>query len=152
MGVYSALWPLMPSCVNTLRPRQHGHHFQDDFFKCIFVKESVWISIKFSLNIVPDGPIDNIPSLVQIMAWCRLGDKPLSEPMMVLLLTHICVTRPQWVKAPGHQYPQCWPNIHCNGAFADKNIFGTFIMIDIRKYYQTYKKKSPSCLRVKIFK
>ena len=31
------------------------------------------------------------------MAWCRSGDKPLSEPMMVNLLTHICVTRPQWV-------------------------------------------------------
>ena len=32
------------------------------------------------------------------MAWRRPGDKPLSEPMMVSLLTHICVTRPQWVK------------------------------------------------------
>ena len=32
------------------------------------------------------------------MAWRRTGDKPLSEPMMVSLLTHICVTRPQWVK------------------------------------------------------
>ena len=31
------------------------------------------------------------------MAWRRSGDKPLSEPMMVNLLTHICVTRPQWV-------------------------------------------------------
>ena len=31
------------------------------------------------------------------MAWRRPGDKPLSEPMMVSLLTHICVARPQWV-------------------------------------------------------
>ena len=31
------------------------------------------------------------------MAWRRSGDKPLSEPMMVRLLTHICITRPQWV-------------------------------------------------------
>ena len=31
------------------------------------------------------------------MAWCRPGDKPLSEPMMVRLPTHISVTRPQWV-------------------------------------------------------
>ena len=31
------------------------------------------------------------------MACRRPGDKPLSEPMMVSLLTHICVTRPQWV-------------------------------------------------------
>ena len=45
------------------------------------------------------------------MAWRRPGDKPLSEPMMVRLPTHICVTRPQWVKYPwwnnstSHQYP-----------------------------------------------
>ena len=26
------------------------------------------------------------------MAWRRPGDKPLSEPMMIILLTHICVT------------------------------------------------------------
>ena len=31
------------------------------------------------------------------MAWRRPGDKPLSEPMMVSVLTHICVTRSQWV-------------------------------------------------------
>ena len=90
---------------NTLRPRQHGHHFPDEILKCIFVNENAWISIKFSLNIVPDGPIDNILTLVQIMAWRRLGDKPLSEPMMVLLLTHIWVTRPQWVKAMAVRFP-----------------------------------------------
>ena len=33
------------------------------------------------------------------MAWRRPGDKPLSESMMVSLLTHICVTRPQWVNS-----------------------------------------------------
>ena len=49
------------------------------------------------LKFVPKGPINNIPALVQIMAWRRPGDKPLSEPMMVRLPTHICVTRPQWV-------------------------------------------------------
>ena len=31
------------------------------------------------------------------MAWRRPDVKPLSEPVMVSLLTHICVTRPQWV-------------------------------------------------------
>ena len=42
--------------------------------------------------------INNIPALVQIMAWCRPGDKPLSEPMVVSLLMHKCATRLQWVK------------------------------------------------------
>ena len=32
------------------------------------------------------------------MAWRRPGDKPFSEPMMVRLSTHICVTRHQWVE------------------------------------------------------
>ena len=67
-------------------------------FKWIFLNENVWISIEVSLKFVPQGPINNIPALAQIMAWRRPGDKPLSDPIMVNLLTHICVTRPQWVK------------------------------------------------------
>ena len=84
--------------LNSLRPRRNRHHFADDIFKRIFFNENVWISIKISLKFVPKGPINNIPALVQIMAWRRSGDKPLSEPMMVSLTTHIYVTRPQWVK------------------------------------------------------
>ena len=64
----------------------------------LVLNENVWIPIKNSLKFVPKGPINNIPTLVQIMAWCWPGDKPLSEPMMIILLTHICVTRLQWVK------------------------------------------------------
>ena len=41
---------------------------------------------------VPNNPINNIPALGQIMAWCRSGDRPLSEPMMIKLLTHLCFT------------------------------------------------------------
>ena len=82
---------------NTLRPRQNGRHFADDIFKCILLIENVWIPIKISLKFVPKGPINNILALVQIIAWRRPGDNPLSEPMMVRLPTHIRVTRPQWV-------------------------------------------------------
>ena len=31
---------------------------------------------------VPKGPIENDSVLVWVMAWCRTGDKPLSEPML----------------------------------------------------------------------
>ena len=82
---------------NTLSPRQNGRHFPDDIFKWIFLNENVRISINMSLKFVLSGPISNIPTLVQVIAWRRPGDKPLSEPMMVRLPTHICVTRPQWV-------------------------------------------------------
>ena len=88
----------LPQWVNTLRPRQNGRHFAEDTFNRVFVNENVRISIEFSLMFVPKGPINNIQALVQIMAWRRPGAKPLSEPVMVSLLTHICVTRPQWFK------------------------------------------------------
>ena len=84
---------------NTLRLIQNGRHFADNIFKCIFFNENVWISIKISLKFLPKGPINKIPTLFQIMAWRRPGDKPLSEAILVSLLTHKCVTRPQWVKA-----------------------------------------------------
>ena len=80
--------------INKLRPRQDGRHFPDDTFKRISLNENVWISIEISLKFVRKGSINNIPALVLIMAWRRPGDKPLSEAMMVSLLTHICVTRP----------------------------------------------------------
>ena len=89
------------SWINTLRPRQDGRYFPDDIFKWIFSNENVWISINISVKFVPKGPVDNIPALGQIMAWRRPGDKPLSQPMMVSLPTHICVTRPQWVNSVG---------------------------------------------------
>ena len=83
--------------LNTLRPKLNGRHFADDIFKRIFLNENILVPIKISLKFVPKGPINNIPALVQVMAWRRPGDKPLSEPMMVNSTTHICVTRPQWV-------------------------------------------------------
>ena len=97
---------------NTLRPRQNGRRFAADTFKRIFLNENFRISIKISLKFVPKGPINNIPALVQIMAWRRSGGKPLSEPMMVSLLTHICVTRPQWVNASQH---------HINGLMQERH-------------------------------
>ena len=85
--------------VNALRPRQNGQHFADDIFKCIFLNENIWILIDISRKFVPKDPINNITILVQILAWHWPGNKPLSESVMVNLLTHKCVTLPQWVNA-----------------------------------------------------
>ena len=63
--------------------------FADGTLKPIFLNENIRISIKIWLKIVPKVPINNIPELVQIMAWRR--------PMMVRLPTLISVTRLQWV-------------------------------------------------------
>ena len=102
--IWNAMVPMWRHCsdrnetvLNTLRPRQNGRHFADDIFKCIFLNVNAWISIKISLKFVPKSRVKNITALVQIMGRRRLGDKPLSEAMMVELLTHICAIRSQWV-------------------------------------------------------
>ena len=108
-----------------MRPRQNRRHFADDIFESIFVNENVWISINISLKFVPKGPIDHIPALDQIMTWRRPSEKPLSEPMMINLPTHICVTRPQWV----NENNSMWRN----------NTFLTnLFFIEGRKSWHTY--------------
>ena len=78
-----------------------------------------------SLKFVPKGPSKNIPALVQMMAWRRIGDKPFSEPNKVSLLGHICVTRPQWVKdAIWYQYSSMW-KASCRQGFSTKFCFTT---------------------------
>ena len=54
---------------------QNGRHFADEYTFIYFL-------IKISLKFVPNDPTDNKPVLVQVMAWRRTGDKPLSEPML----------------------------------------------------------------------
>ena len=83
--------------LNTLRPRYICRHCADNF-KSISFNEKVSISLEMWLKFVPKVRINNIPAFVQMMVWHRPGKKSLSEPMMVSLLTHICVTRPQWMK------------------------------------------------------
>ena len=51
-------------------------------------------------------------------------------------------------KAPGHQYPQCWLNIHRIGPVSYKNV--AHKVNSIRKWNHILKKKWPSHLRVKM--
>ena len=121
IGVQHVILPVQSFPVQyiiTLGPRQNDRYFTD-IFTCIFLNENVRILINISLQFVPTGQINNIPALVQIMTLSRSGDKPLSEPIVLVywriytslglnelshkhLKTHGCVL----VEAPGHQYPQ----------------------------------------------
>ena len=75
--------------IKTSRLRRNGWHFPDDILKWIFLNWNIRISIEISLNFVPRGLNDNIPPLVQVMAWRQLGDWQLSELRMVRSLTHL---------------------------------------------------------------
>ena len=83
--------------VNSSPPGQNGRHFADSIFRCIFMNEKFCTFIKISVKFVPKGAIDNNPVM---MAWRRIGDKPLSEPMLTLFTAymHICITMGRWVK------------------------------------------------------
>ena len=101
---------------NTLRPRQNGCHFADDTSECTLLNENVWIFIEIYLKFIPKGPVNDIPALIQIIACCRPDGKPLSELMMVRILTHICITQPQWLKTDllhkSHNVPVSYPIMH----------------------------------------
>ena len=47
------------SCFNSSPPGQNVRHFADDIFKCIFLNENVWISLKFSLKFIPNVRINS---------------------------------------------------------------------------------------------
>ena len=69
-----------------------------DIFQTTFLKARYWMKMyKFRLRFLGRLFL-GVPALVQMITWRRAGDEPLTEPMMICLLTHICVTRPQWVK------------------------------------------------------
>ena len=54
---------------------------------CVNLLPEIFVLIPWgSMTYLYMGPINDIPALVQILAWRRPGDKPLSEPMMVILL------------------------------------------------------------------
>ena len=54
----------------------------DELFKRIFLHENIRSSNKISLKYIPSGLNNNIPALIQIMAWHRPDDKPSFEPML----------------------------------------------------------------------
>ena len=92
--------------LNTWRLRQNGHHFPEDISNAFSWMKMHEFRVRLHWSLFPRAQLTIFQHLVQIMAWRRPDDKTLSEPMMVSLLTHICVTRPQWVKPYNHIYAQ----------------------------------------------
>ena len=103
---HNYLWETL---FKTLSVRTNVCHFSVNISNAIFFNENAWISIKISLRFVPKDQINNIPAFVWIIIRCQLGDKPLSEQVMVSLTMHTCTTQPQqgW-------YVLCQGFIICN--------------------------------------
>ena len=100
-------WPSFPGIfqswkgmINTLRLRKNGRHFPDHIFKRTCLNENYCILMKIPLKFVPQGSINNSLALVQIMAWCRSGNKP----------SHYDVKSQSF--NPGLQYPHLHGPVH----------------------------------------
>ena len=68
--------------VNPSPPGKNGRHFDRWPFQMKFFNENGRIPIQISLKFGPKSPLDTKPGMIQVMAWCRTGDKPLPESMM----------------------------------------------------------------------
>ena len=87
-------WNIFPYTYHQLNTLSNSHHIEawtkwliSIFF---FLNGNVWILMKISPTFVPRGPISSIPTLAPKVAWCQSVEKPLSQPMIVSLLTHMC--------------------------------------------------------------
>ena len=93
-----------------------GRYKMEAISQTTFSNTFSWMKMyefQLKFQFIPKGTINNISAVVQIMAWRRPGDKTLSEPMMVRLPTHICVTQPQWVNTVygNGLLPSDWPYV-----------------------------------------
>ena len=104
--------------------------------------------MKISLRFFLKSPIYNIPALVQIIAWRRPGNKPLPEPLMDSLPTHICVTRPQWVKQLQISIVfviiavQWWCSLYTNSKYWIESVY--FLKINLWDHTKVRKVCAPS--------
>ena len=76
------------SCFNILRQRQNSCYFADDIFRRIFLMKRIEFLFKVHCNLFPRG------QLTISRHWFRLW----LNQWRFILLTHICVTRPQPVE------------------------------------------------------
>ena len=77
------------SPFNTLSSGKMDAISQTTFSNAFSRMKTYEFRLRFHWSLFLRVQLTNIPALVQIMAWSRPGDKPLSEPMMVNLHTHI---------------------------------------------------------------
>ena len=69
-------------CLTHLPLEKMAAILADDNFKCMSLNENYRIPILVSLKFIPRSRIDNMPALVQVMAWHWTGNKLLPELML----------------------------------------------------------------------
>ena len=83
--------------LNTSLPGQNGRHAIDDIFKYIFRNEKFLCFNSISMKFVPHGPVNIKSSMVQVMAWRQVVDKPLHEAMLTQFTNAYLRHQGRWV-------------------------------------------------------
>ena len=98
LKITEAAW----SCIHymqfnkvTLLPLKLTHWGRDEMAavsQATFSNVFLWMKILYFdsnfIKFVSKGPIDNNSALVHVMSWRGTGGKPLSESLMIILLTY----------------------------------------------------------------
>ena len=95
-----------PKPLDTLRTEQHGRHFAQNIFKCLFwmkIFES-WFKCHWGLLV---GAL--LTGNHHWFKYCLFAGHNLNQ-WWPCLLTHICVTRSEWVDALFPRAKWRWPN------------------------------------------
>ena len=88
------------------------------------------------------------PATKQMIKWLSNSQRGISPitPGNAWVRSQHCGYWCPGAKAPGHQHPQCWLNIHCSGPISYKNWHLCCTTLENKN---TFWKKWPSRLRVK---
>ena len=97
--------------LNTLRPKQNGHHFANNMHVHVhFLNENIWISIQISLKFVPRGPINNIQALVQWMVPPRRQLTHWGRATHICASVNLTIIGSENGLAPGRRQAIIWTN------------------------------------------
>ena len=89
----------MDKLLNQLALDKMAVILTDDKFKDITLIKTTEFRFEFQRNLFPGAPVDNEQALVQVMALCRTGDKPLPEVMLTQFTDAFMRHYGIWVKS-----------------------------------------------------
>ena len=122
-------------------------------FRCILIKEIYYILDDISLNVDSEGSVDSKPSLVQVVVWHWIGNKPLFEQVQVCW--RICFIQPQWTERSDllfqrHQNPEHIPH---QSRCCQTGRFRYFQDVGFQKWYGSICKypSSRTCLCLTLY-
>ena len=88
--------------------------------------------IRTSLKFVSKSPIVNKSALVQVMAWCRTGDKTLPQPMLTQFTRYASIRNSVLTRSSGFAFihrKTTFSSLHRKWSFNGNNIKTTFLSL-----------------------